>query len=56
MVFEPVLEPIILGLKPDQDTRRPPVAGDQNLLAGSQPEGTREVILDLCESDPARLG
>ena len=32
VVLEPVLEPVILGFETDQNTRRTPMTGDQNLL------------------------
>jgi len=56
MILQPVLEPVILGLEPDQHARRPAVASDQDLPLGSKLEVPREVILDLCQGYPARLG
>jgi hypothetical protein len=55
MILEPVLKPIVLSLEPDQDARRPTVTGDQNFPICSQLEVAREVILYLCQGDPASL-
>src|SRR5216117_2628396 len=56
MVLQPVLEPVLLALEPDQDARRPSVASDQDLPPRGKLEVSREVILHLCQRDPARLG
>ena len=56
MVLEPVLEPVLLRLKPDQDPGRPAMPCDQDLLTRSQSQIPGEVILHLRQSHPAWLG
>jgi hypothetical protein len=45
VVFEAVIEPVILGPEADQHPGRFPVAGDDDLLAFAQK--AREVVLDF---------
>ncbi len=54
MILEPVFEPVILGLKTDQDARGLAVASDQDLLLRSKLQVSREVILYLCQGYAAR--
>ncbi len=56
MILQPVLKPVILGLEPDQDSRRPSMTRDQDLLLRSKPKVARKVILHLCQGHSARLG
>jgi len=56
VILESVLKPVILGLEPDQDSRRPAVTSNQDLLIRSKLKVPRKIILDLCQGHPARLG
>lgn len=56
MILQPVLKPVVLALKPNQDSRRPSMTRDQDLPLGGKPKIARKVILDLCQSHAAGLG
>ncbi len=49
MIFEAIVQPGLLVFESDQDTRRPPVFRDDDLLVSSQTKVFREVILHLRE-------
>lgn len=44
VVLEPIIEPILVGGKPDEHTCRPTVAGDHNLFVRRETQIFREVI------------
>lgn len=45
-MLESILEPILLGSKSDQDSRRPAVASDEDLFVLGESEVLGQVILD----------
>jgi hypothetical protein len=53
VVLESVLKPVVLRPEPDEHTCGTPVAGDDDLLASSQPQVPGEIILDFRQSDLA---
>ncbi len=47
MVLQSIIEPILLGLKSNQDTRRRSMAGDHDFRGLGQAQIARQVILDF---------
>jgi hypothetical protein len=47
IIFELIIEPIILGREADQQSGRFPVAGDDDLLSFGFAQKPREVVLDF---------
>lgn len=55
MMFETVLEPVILRFKPDENAGRAAVARDDDLLVSSQAQVLRQVVFDLSQRYRAEL-
>jgi hypothetical protein len=51
MMFQTVLDPVILALEPDENACRFAVSRDHNLLAFGEPEIPRQIVFDLSERD-----
>jgi len=51
--FQPVIKPVFLGFKPDQQTGRLSVASDDDLLAFCESKEFREAVLHLAERNPS---
>ena len=51
MMLESVLEPVVLGAKPDQDTGRLAMPRDDDLAVLGQSQVSRQVILHLGQRD-----
>lgn len=49
MMFETVLEPVILRSKPDENAGRAAVTRDDDLLVSSQAQVLRQVVFDLSQ-------
>jgi len=47
VVFEPVVEPVVLGREADEHSGRFPVAGDDDLLAFGFAQKPREIVLNF---------
>lgn len=51
MMFEPILEPVFVRAKSDQDAGRPTVTGDHDFFVFGQAQVLGEVILHRCQGD-----
>jgi len=55
MMLQSVLEPVVLGLKPDQDAGGLSMTCDHDLLGGREPQIAREIVLHFGECDLTAL-
>jgi hypothetical protein len=55
VMFQTIVEPVILRCKPDQNTGRTTVTSDHDLFVDGQAEVLRQIILDLGQGHGSRL-
>src|SRR2546426_12072671 len=55
IILETVLEPVVLTLEPDQDTRRLPMAGNEHLFLLRESEKARQGVPHFREGRPFHL-
>jgi len=46
-MFEPIVEPVIVGLEPDDDTRWPSMTRDDDFFVSGKPQVFRQIVLNL---------
>ena len=53
MVFQPIVEPVVLAFEADQHASWLPVPRDEDFLGRGQAQKSRQVVLDLSQRGPA---
>ena len=56
MMFQAVIEPVIIGFEADQDTGWPAMSRDDDLLRLGETQEARKVILHLSQGHAAESG
>jgi hypothetical protein len=47
MMFEPIVEPVVVGFKPDEDARWPSMTRDHDFVASGKTQVFRQIVLNL---------